>query len=96
MDQEGLEIIMTKIRNLCINKHKGQQVESHSRLTMQAASIKRLLSRVPTVEHSLGGPRCSQKRIAAKKLLTIQVQLKQKLNGLIFYSPNLKDSNKSL
>ena len=96
MDLEAQEIIMTKIRNLFINKHKGQQVGSHSRLTMQAAVIRKLLLKVPMVEHSQEGQRCSQRRIAAKRHRTIRVQLKQNPNGLISYSPNLKDSNKSL
>jgi hypothetical protein len=96
VDLEAPEIIMTKIRNLCINKHKGRQVGSHSRLTMLAAFIKRLHSKVRMVEHNLGGQRCRQRRIAAKKHLTIRVQLKQKPNGPTFYSLNLKDINKSL
>jgi hypothetical protein len=95
VDLEVPEIIMTKIRNLCINKHKERLVESHSRLTMLAAFIKRLHSRVPTVGHSLGGQRCRQRRIVAKKHLTIRVQLKQKPNGPTSYSLNLKDTNKS-
>lgn len=95
MDLEVLEIIMTKIRNLYINKHKGQQVGSHFRLIMLVAFNKRLLSKVPMEEHSPGGQRCSQRRIAAKRLRTIPVRPKQKPNGQIFYSLNLKDSNKS-
>jgi hypothetical protein len=96
VDLEVPEIIMTKIRNLCINKHKGRQVGSHCRQTMLAALIKRPHSKVPTVEHSLGGLRWRQKRIAAKKHLTIRVLLKQKPNGPTSYSLNLKDINKSL
>jgi hypothetical protein len=89
------EIIMTKIRNLCINKLKGQQVGSHSRPIMQAAFIKRLLSRVLTEGPSQEGQRCSQRRIVVRRRRTIQVQLRPKPNGLIYYSLNLKDSNKS-